>query len=72
MVDPKSDSANSDKSARGPGPKSGTQYPYFDLDDSIAVAKAVHDRGGGTCARDVVAAALGYSTTKSGAFFNAP
>ena len=70
MADQKSDSANSDKSTRGPGPKSGTQYPYFDLDDSIAVAKAVHDRGGGTCARDVVAAALGYSTTKSGAFLS--
>jgi hypothetical protein len=57
-----------EKAARGAGPKSGTQYPYFDLDDSIAVARAVHERGGGACTRDVAAVALGYSTTKSGAF----
>src|ERR1700694_3721071 len=56
------------KTKRGPGPKSGTAYPYFDLDDSIAVARAVHDQGGGTCSRDHLAAALKYSTTKSGGF----
>ncbi len=56
------------KATRGPGPKSGTAYPYFDLQDSIEVAKAVHESGGGRCGRDVVAAALGYSTVRSGAF----
>jgi hypothetical protein len=70
MADLKSVSDSPDKAPRGPGPKSATQYPYFDLDDSIAVAKAVHERGGGTCARDLAAAALGYSTTKSGAFMS--
>lgn len=50
------------------GSKYGILHPYFDLNDSLAVAKVVHDRGGGQCARDLVAAALGYSTTKSGAF----
>jgi hypothetical protein len=52
------------------GSKSAVLHPYFDLKDSIEVAKAVHDRGGGQCARDLVAAALGYSTTKSGAFLS--
>jgi hypothetical protein len=61
MADPNSHSD-------GTSSKFGMPHPYFDLDDSIAVAKVVHDRGGGTCARDLVAASLGYSTTKSGAF----
>jgi hypothetical protein len=52
------------------GSKSAVLHPYFDLNDSIEVAKAVHDKGGGQCARDLVAAALGYSTTKSGAFLS--
>lgn len=50
------------------GPNSGTQYPYFDLNDSIEVAKVTHERGGGTCGRDLVAAALKYGTSKSGGF----
>jgi hypothetical protein len=70
MADLKSISDSPDKAPRGPGPKSATQYPYFDLDDSVAVAKAVHERGGGTCTRDLAAAALGYSTVKSGAFLS--
>lgn len=70
MADLKTVSDSPDKAPRGPGPKSATQYPYFDLDDSVIVAKAVHERGGGTCSRDLVAAALGYSTTKSGAFLS--
>lgn len=68
MIDLKSISDGPEKAGRGPGPKSATQYPYFDLDDSVATARAVHERGGGSCGRDLVAAALGYSTTKSGAF----
>lgn len=70
MADLKKVSDTPEKAPRGPGPKSGTAYPYFDLQDSIEVAKAVHERGGGTCGRDMVAAALGYSTTKSGAFLS--
>jgi len=64
----------SDTTAKTEGPHAGSKsamlHPYFDLKDSIDVAKAVHDRGGGQCARDLVAAALGYSTTKSGAFLS--
>jgi len=60
----------SEKTLRGPTPKSGTQYPYFDLEDSVAVAKAVHERGGGTCSRDLLAATLKYTTTRSGGFLS--
>lgn len=56
------------KTKRGPGGKSELAYPYFDLDDSVAVARAVHEQGGGTCSRDHLAVALKYSTTKSGGF----
>jgi hypothetical protein len=68
MAGSKSGDEEVEKATRGPGPKSGTPYAYFDLNDSLEVARAVHDRGGGSCARDLVAVALGYSTTKSGAF----
>lgn len=70
MADLKKVADTPEKAPRGPGPKSGTAYPYFDLQDSIEAAKAVHERGGGTCGRDMVAAALGYSTVKSGAFLS--
>ncbi len=70
MADLKKVSDAPEKAPRGPGPKSGTAYPYFDLQDSIEVAKAIHEKGGGTCGRDMVAAALGYSTIKSGAFLS--
>jgi hypothetical protein len=63
-LSPKPDGSNST------GSKFGILHPYFDLNDSLEVAKVVHDRGGGQCARDLVAAALGYSTTKSGAFLS--
>jgi hypothetical protein len=56
------------KTPRGSAPKSGTQFPYFNLDDSIAVSRAIHERGGGNCGKDLAAAALGYGTTKSGTF----
>lgn len=58
------------KPVRGPGGKSETQYPYFNLDDSIKVARAVHDRGGGTCSRAQLAAFLDYKTTRSGTFIS--
>jgi hypothetical protein len=56
------------KAVREPSQKSGTQYPWFDLNDSIEVAKAAHDKGGGTCGRDLIAVALKYGTSKSGGF----
>lgn len=65
VIDP-----NATKTPRGPGAKSETQYPYFDLNDSIDVVRAVHERGGGTCSRAQLAAFLDYKTTKSGTFIS--
>lgn len=62
MSDPKSAEA---KKPRG---VSGTAYTYFDLDQSIKVAEAIHEKGGGSAEPDQLAAWLGYSTTKSGTY----
>ncbi len=70
MADLKVVDTDATKATRGPGAKSDTQYPYFDLDDSVAVAKAVHEHGGGTCSRAQLAAFLDYKTTRSGTFIS--
>lgn len=43
-------------------------FPYFDLEDSIAVAEKVLNRGGGSCAPDQLAAWLGYDSINSGTY----
>lgn len=70
MADLKVVETDAAKAVRGPGGKSETQYPYFDLNDSIEVAKAVHERGGGNCSRAQLAAFLNYKTTRSGTFIS--
>lgn len=57
-----------DKPRRGGGQKSKIAYPYYDLDQSIEVAQAVHGKGGGHCTKDQLADFLGYTTIKSGAY----
>jgi hypothetical protein len=47
---------------------SGTAYPYFNLDQSIKVAQAVHERGGGACTPDQLASFLEYKTIRSGTY----
>ena len=42
--------------------------PAYNLADSIAVANAVHDKGGGTATADQLAAFLDYKGTNNGAF----
>ncbi len=49
---------------------SGIQFPAYGLEDSIAVAKAVHDKGGGYANREQLAAFLGYKSTTNGAFLS--
>jgi len=46
------------------------RFPFYDLTDSLAVATAIHEKGGGVANRDQLAAFLGYSTTNSGAFLS--
>ena len=57
-------------------PKSGTaqpsrakySYPYFNMQSSLDVARAVHENGGGSCTPDQLAAFLGYKSVKSGTY----
>lgn len=70
MTELKPIDSQSEKPKRGPGPKSGTSYPYYNLDDSIKVARIVYEKGGGTCSRDQLAALLGYKTSTSGTFIS--
>lgn len=51
-----------------PRPKSGVSVPYYDLDQSIAVAKAIHEQAGGSCTREQMAQLLKYSGTNNGGF----
>jgi hypothetical protein len=47
---------------------SGIAFPYYSLADTVLVAKAIHDKGGGSASRDQAAAFLGYRSTQNGAF----
>lgn len=47
---------------------SGIRFPVYDLADSMAVAKVIHDRGGGVATADQLAAFLGYKSTQNGAY----
>lgn len=44
------------------------RVPRYDLGDSVAVADAIHKKGGGSASRAELAAYLDYKTTNSGAF----
>lgn len=46
--------------------RSTIEFPYVDLDDVVALAKAVHARGGFSCQIDQLAAELGQSAASSG------
>lgn len=47
---------------------SGVSFPYFNLADSVAVARVMHDKAGGECDRAQLAAILNYKGVKNGAF----
>ncbi len=48
--------------------RSSVSYPYFDHDNSLEVARKIHEDAGGSCESDRLAALLGYKTTNSGTF----
>lgn len=52
------------------GGKSKTSYPYYDLEQSIQVAKAIRDNAGGICTGDQLAVYLKYASTRSGTYFS--
>ena len=49
-------------------PRSNVAFPYFSLEKSIEVARVIHSRAGGRCAREQLAGLLGYSGVKNGGF----
>ncbi len=60
---------------KGPDPKlgskrrvSGNFSPYYTLDQSIEVAKVMHEKAGGSCDRAQLATLLDYNGVKNGAF----
>jgi hypothetical protein len=48
--------------------RSEHKFPYYDLADSLLVAKTIHAKGGGAVTLDELAAHLGYAGTNNGAF----
>jgi hypothetical protein len=54
--------------AKKPAGRAGVAYPYFDHDDSLDVARKIHENAGGACMPDQLAKYLGYKGTKSGTF----
>jgi len=48
--------------------KAEHRYPIYDLESSIAVARAIREQGGGSADQPHLASFLRYSSTKSGSF----
>jgi len=55
------------KNGDGETTGAGRRYPFYDLDNCIAVARALHDTGGGTLTVDQLVPATGHKG-KSGSF----
>ena len=47
--------------------RSEVRFPYNHLNDCVAVAHALHHRGGGQANKDLLAALLGYKSANNGA-----
>lgn len=61
----KNSSGNKEKRGR-----SGTAFPAYSLSDSVAVAKAIYDKGGGQASKEHLAAFLEYGSVENGAFLS--
>lgn len=48
--------------------RSSVSYPYFDLTDSITVARVIHENRGTSCTPDQLASELKYKSTLSGTY----
>jgi hypothetical protein len=51
-----------------PKAKSGVSVPYYNLKQCEAVARTIHEQGGGACSREQLATLLKYSGTNNGGF----
>ena len=49
---------------------SGVAFPYYNLTTSIEVARAIHDKAGGSCDRVQLATFLGYKGINNGSFLS--
>ena len=47
-----------------------SRYPVYSLEDSVEVARLIHENGGGAAAPDQLAGFLKYSTTNSGTYLS--
>ena len=43
-------------------------YPYYNMETSLNVARDIHEKGGGSCSPDQLAAFLGYKSVRSGTY----
>jgi hypothetical protein len=48
--------------------RSEIRFPAYDLADSVAVAKSIYEKGGGSASPDALSAFLGYKSTNNGAY----
>lgn len=48
--------------------RAGVAYTYFNQDDSLDVARKIHENAGGACAPDQLATYLSYKSTTSGTY----
>lgn len=62
-----SEKADSEKDKKGRA-QASFSYPYFNLESSIDVAKAIQEQGGGICTSQQLAAFLDYKNVRSGTF----
>jgi hypothetical protein len=60
--------AEPDPKSGKPRARSGVSFPYFDLDQSVEVARTMHERAGGVCDISQLATLLGYSGVSNGSF----
>lgn len=59
-----------DPKAGKPRKTSNVEFPYYDLEQCIALADVMHRQAGGECDRQQLAAFLGHKSTKNGAFMS--
>lgn len=59
---------NEGASSKKPLSRANVQYPYFDLANSLEVARKMQDNAGGSCSPDQLASYLEYKSTKSGTY----
>jgi len=63
-----SEPAKDAKAVKPPRKISGVAFPYYNLAQSVEVAKVIYEKAGGSCDRVQLAALLGYNGVNNGSF----